>query len=73
MLKIEIPDQIPPETCPRKFPAGGGGAAENHVLRGQLKGRLLLSEGEKATLGWIQSGTQGALGREFAGGEQEMS
>jgi len=49
-------------------------AAENQVLRGQLTtGRLRLSEGEKATLGWIQSGTQGALGREFAGGEQEMS
>jgi len=25
-------------------------AAENQVLRGQLKGRLVLSEGEKATL-----------------------
>ncbi len=25
-------------------------AAENRILRGQIKGRLLLSEGEKATL-----------------------
>jgi putative transposase len=28
-------------------------AAENHILRGQIKGRLLLSEGEKATLAEI--------------------
>jgi hypothetical protein len=28
-------------------------AAENRILRGQIKGRLLLSEGEKATLGEI--------------------
>jgi hypothetical protein len=28
-------------------------AAENRILRGQIKGRLLLSEGEKATLAEI--------------------
>ena len=35
-------------------------AAENRILRGQIKGRLLLSEGEKATLAEINH----RLGRE---------
>jgi hypothetical protein len=35
-------------------------AAENRILRGQIKGRLLLSEGEKATLAEIAH----RLGRE---------
>jgi putative transposase len=35
-------------------------AAENWILRGQIKGRLLLSEGEKATLAEIAH----RLGRE---------
>jgi putative transposase len=35
--------------------------AENRILRGQIKGRLLLSEGEKATLVEIAQ----RLGRNF--------
>src|SRR5215831_8949253 len=38
--------------------------AENRILRGQIKGRLLLSEGEKATLADIaQSARTESLGR----------
>ena len=33
--------------------------AENRILRSQIKGRLLLSEGEKATLAEIASGSGG--------------
>ena len=33
-------------------------AAENHILRAQIKGRLLLSDAEKATLArWLKSPT----------------
>ena len=34
-------------------------AAENRILRAQIKGRLLLSDGEKATLATGQSITSG--------------
>jgi putative transposase len=38
-------------------------AAENRILRGQIKGRLLLSEGEKATVAEIAPGSKGTGGR----------
>jgi hypothetical protein len=43
--------------------------AENRILRGQIKGRLLLSEGEKATLAEIAQRLGRHLGR--IGGRRE--
>ena len=37
--------------------------AENRILRGQIKGRLLLSEGEKATLADRSAARTESLGR----------
>ena len=44
-------------------------AAENRILRSQIKGRLLLSEGEKATLAEIahRLGSKGTGGRGGSG------
>jgi len=44
-------------------------AAENRILRGQIRGRLLLSEGEKATLAEIAH----RVGRKALEGRQRPS
>ena len=35
-------------------------AAENHILKAQLKGRLKLSDAERATLGWPRGAADAA-------------
>ena len=52
-----------PERLIKSFCCGTILRAENRILRGQIKGRLLLWEGEKATLAEIAH----RLGREALG------